>query len=330
MTAFIDMWRALLEASAVAQVPAPGGILIASGPDALDFLHRMSTHAVEAGDAESVRGVLNCFVDKRGRIVDVVHMRIDGPERVTLFCERSAADLKRFLEGFLFMEEAELAVVDTPLIRLVGAGAVAAVQRANATKEDASAAEKPSRFIGDQAVRAFDYAGPSGEPIPTVLVAGSDLASLTTAPDVLAAEVSEAARIAAGVPAAPGELSDAHNPLELDLHDAIDWKKGCYIGQEVISRIDNYGKQAKRLVAVRLDREQLLGGVDVGDAVFSDDKRIGALTSVTSSACRSAEMPIALALLKLPPLEGPSAITIGEERVPAVAAARMAAQEPHD
>lgn len=326
MTAFIDQWRELLQPTTMGQVPAPGGILIASGPDALDFLHRMSTHAVEGGQPRSQAGVLNCFVDKRGRIVDVVHMRVDHDERATLVCERSAESLKAFLEGFLFMEDAELVVIDAPLVRVVGAGAVAALSSEGTSTTPA----QPSQFLSEHAVRGFDYAGPSAEPIPTVLATPSALDAAGVSPLALSTEVAEAARIAAGAPAAPGELSDAHNPLELDLHDAIDWKKGCYIGQEVISRIDNYGKQAKRLVSICVDAAQLSTEWRIETPVFDGDKKIGALTSVTSPACRSVDAPVALALLKVPPLEKRHAVTLGDERRAAFATTRMAAQAPHD
>jgi len=41
------------------------------------------------------------------------------------------------------------------------------------------------------------------------------------------------------------------NPLETNLEDFIDFKKGCYIGQEVIARLQTYNKVQKKLVGLK-------------------------------------------------------------------------------
>ncbi|MCU0373573.1 MAG: hypothetical protein MUE56_10075, partial [Ignavibacteria bacterium] len=46
------------------------------------------------------------------------------------------------------------------------------------------------------------------------------------------------------------ELNDKVNPLECYLKDYISFNKGCYIGQEVISRINSQGKIAKCLIYI--------------------------------------------------------------------------------
>jgi len=103
------------------------------------------------------------------------------------------------------------------------------------------------------------------------------------------AEEAEVARIAAGVPGA-GELHDKFNPLDLGLHDAIHWNKGCYIGQEVIARLDTYQKQHKVLACLR-------GAVSVGAPVTVDDKSVGEVTSVAPFAW--GERPNALCVAKV-------------------------------
>ena len=43
------------------------------------------------------------------------------------------------------------------------------------------------------------------------------------------------------------------NPLELSLLDLISFTKGCYIGQEVIARMDTYNKVTRKLVKLKSD-----------------------------------------------------------------------------
>lgn len=59
-------------------------------------------------------------------------------------------------------------------------------------------------------------------------------------------------RIEQGIPSANSELNDNYNPLEAGLERFIDFEKGCYIGQEVIARLDTYDKVQKRLTGVLL------------------------------------------------------------------------------
>ena len=57
----------------------------------------------------------------------------------------------------------------------------------------------------------------------------------------------DALRIAEGAPAFNSEMGEPYNPLEAGLIGAIDFTKGCYIGQEVIARLDSYKRVQKYL-----------------------------------------------------------------------------------
>ncbi|MCA9573423.1 MAG: hypothetical protein KC656_36560, partial [Myxococcales bacterium] len=69
-----------------------------------------------------------------------------------------------------------------------------------------------------------------------------------------------------------GERSFIH---ELGLRERLcSFTKGCYIGQEVINRMETMGKVNKRLTGLELD-----GPVGVGAEVHLDDKAVGVLSS---------------------------------------------------
>ena len=91
----------------------------------------------------------------------------------------------------------------------------------------------------------------------------------------------EVLRVLNGVPRYPFELSGEVFPPEagLDLR-AIDYNKGCYIGQEVISRIRTSRKMPRELVAWRLNGG---GEVEAGAQVVlpgEGGRILGAVTSV--------------------------------------------------
>ncbi|MEX1317622.1 MAG: folate-binding protein [Synechococcaceae cyanobacterium] len=56
----------------------------------------------------------------------------------------------------------------------------------------------------------------------------------------LSAERQERWRIQLGLPAAPGEINDDHNPFELGLADRVSLSKGCYVGQETLAKLATY------------------------------------------------------------------------------------------
>lgn len=98
------------------------------------------------------------------------------------------------------------------------------------------------------------------------------------------AERIDALRIARGIPRWGNELSDEIIPNEASLESrAIDYAKGCYIGQEVISRMKMSGQTNKRLCGlVALGDAPLRPGMRLS-AATSDGKDVGWITSVTTT-----------------------------------------------
>jgi folate-binding protein YgfZ len=98
-------------------------------------------------------------------------------------------------------------------------------------------------------------------------------------------ELSEAAAEAARIAALEGrwgaEITPDYFPMEVGLSDAIDYTKGCYLGQEPIVRLRDRGHINWRLVQLDLDGAHQSVDPAPGDALESDLKpRAGKLTSV--------------------------------------------------
>lgn len=311
------------------------------GRDARGFLHRMSTQAVEALGPEEAR--LSVLTNRQGRIVDVVHhLTLAEDEVVLIGTKPDGAALVTWLDEFLFVEKVELfdLSAEGAIILVAGKGAPDVVEAMVA----GAGALSPWAMVAAErriVVRTFDLVTPAGEPIPSFLVwdreaEASALEKVAVGAGATEAEpdVLEAARVAAGVPAAEAEVSERYNPLELDLYDAIHWSKGCYIGQEVIARIDNYGKQARRLVGLVLDEEGRRR-VRAGDGIDAAGKAAGEVTSVSPIFVEG--LPSALAMLRhrgdvYGQVYGQKVRVVASDGtpVPATVVKRVAAQEPHD
>jgi len=99
--------------------------------------------------------------------------------------------------------------------------------------------------------------------------------------DLKAAEV---LRIEQGIPRWGCELTNDIIPIEANLEQrVIDYEKGCYIGQEVISRIKMSGQTNKRLCGlISLDDFPLQPDMKLA-ASSAPEKEVGWITSATSS-----------------------------------------------
>ena len=81
-------------------------------------------------------------------------------------------------------------------------------------------------------------------------------------------------RIESGHPAADCELTPAYLPLELGLWDEVSFEKGCYIGQEIIARMESRQQLARLLVCLELDNSAVSGTI-----LLHGGKRVGEITS---------------------------------------------------
>lgn len=102
--------------------------------------------------------------------------------------------------------------------------------------------------------------------------------SIPTATDFLSEQEADYLRIENGIPAWGRELQEGMLPPEAGLDaTAISYQKGCYIGQEVISRIKSAGKVNRRLGRFLLDNNNIVAGAILLDESGAD---CGQLTSV--------------------------------------------------
>jgi folate-binding protein YgfZ len=126
--------------------------------------------------------------------------------------------------------------------------------------------------------------------------AGSDRATmkraLATQSEFIPPDVLEILRIESGIPRWGCELTPEIIPPEARLETrAIDYEKGCYIGQEIISRMKMSGQARQRLCGVTAAAE-----LSPGLELWAKEKIAGKITSATYSPRMRAH--IALAMIK--------------------------------
>ena len=119
----------------------------------------------------------------------------------------------------------------------------------------------------------------------------------------------EVLRIENGVAKYGVDVDETNVVLESGLDEAVNFKKGCYIGQEIIARIHFRGHVAKKLTGLIFEDEN--ANINSGDEIKSlEDKNAGKITSVTFSP--KLGKTIALALVRYEFLAEETQLKIGD------------------
>jgi len=90
-------------------------------------------------------------------------------------------------------------------------------------------------------------------------------------------------RIENCIPRIRKELREGFHPLEANIEKfAFSFTKGCYVGQEAIARVYFRGRTPRVLSKFEIE-----GEVKENDEIFSDNKKIGTITSVNSKKTKA-------------------------------------------
>lgn len=98
------------------------------------------------------------------------------------------------------------------------------------------------------------------------------------APVYVGWNVAEILRVEAGVAGFGREISGDEFPQEVCLDEAVDYEKGCYLGQETVARIHYRGRVNRLLSGLRAGAP-----LTSGAKLISSDKEVGRVTSAVVS-----------------------------------------------
>ena len=123
-------------------------------------------------------------------------------------------------------------------------------------------------------------------------------------------------RVLAGEPVMDVDVDESTIPQETGLvEEAVSFTKGCYLGQELVARIDTRGRVNRRMCGLRFSSEVRPSD---GTELSSDDRVVGALTSATAAPI--ALESIALAMVRREIELGESVIVAGLDEAAVVEA----------
>lgn len=259
---------------------AERGMVKATGADVLDLVNRLSTNRVD--NLRAGEGAPTIFTNEKGRIIDLVYVLNLGEFVLLLTGGGAQGQVMEWVDRYTFIEDSTLGDVtgSMSLVSVAGPKALEVLEGLTGLELAGLGAFGSCGFEVDGVVGWVVRMDVGDVPGFQVIVEDEDKQALL---EKLAArgavsvgtEAWEAFRVESGVPVYGKELGESRNPLEAGLIGAIDFTKGCYIGQEVIARLDTYDKVQRALVSLRVG-----GSWEEGDDLMLDGRRVGEVTSL--------------------------------------------------
>ncbi len=270
----------------VAYVTSWHEIVWVRGPDAVSFLDGLVSQAIAPMQTGAVARSL--LLSPQGKL-RVPHVVLRGDDEIGLVTDpgcgaMAAGDLRRFK----IRVDAAIEPEPAPVIGLWGPDARGAVTRLVGAAPPGAGWQRREGLVVAEV--PFRRGGPDRFLITGLDPADIDAAGVTRAGSLAA----DAVRIEAGEALTGVDIDDGTIPQEADLVEgAVDFGKGCYLGQELVARIDSRGRVNRHLRGIRLASNVL---PPVGAEVAAGERSVGTVTSVAESL--ELRAPIGLALLR--------------------------------
>jgi len=310
------------------------GVLAVTGEDRVEFVDNAVSNRVPDEDG---RGVYALLLDPQGGIETDMYV-YNADERLLVFLppERAEAVAEDWVEK-VFIQDVAIDDISDEL-GVFGVHGPKSTEKIASVLGGPGAPEEPLSFVRgsmvDAGVTVIASDAPLGEEGYEVVCAAEDSEEvldtllnrgLNAAP--FGYRTWDALSLEAGTPLFEYEL-EGTVPNVLGLRNALDFDKGCYVGQEVVSRVENQGRPSRRLVGLDLDGlADAIAAIDgdadpegydevlpsPGAAVFDGDEAVG---EVTRAAVGPADGdPIALALVRFDAGLVDPAVRVGGEEV---------------
>ncbi len=281
--------RAARESAVLAHRPAPG-VLKVTGEDALDLINRLSTNEVE--EMADGSGLSTVLTTNKGRVVDLLTILYLPDHWLLITSPGTQQKVIDWIEEFTFGEEIEVEDVtaETAVLTIVGPRApdimhtlAQADFSALPTHHSIQTSISGSEVLVSKADPALGEAFTLLAPTASARTLGAEILAAGEAFGMreMDADSYEVFRIAEGVLVYGKELGEEVNPLEAGLWEAVSFTKGCYVGQEVVARLNTYEKVKRYLAKLSFEDGPL---PEAGTSLTVEGKDAGKLTSVSPVA----------------------------------------------
>jgi folate-binding protein YgfZ len=292
--------------------------IVLTGSDRVRWLNGMVTNNIK--DLPLNTGNYNFILNPQGRILGDLYAYNRG-EYILLDTERSQVEsLLKIFEHYIVMDDVEAADKSETLT-------AAGLQGGSADDVLRGIGIDPPTLHAME-VRDLDWNGVAisltrmaSEEFLTyeVWVSSPNAAALWTAlrnagATPVGTEALEKFRVMIGFPKYGTDIRERDLPQETEQNHALNFTKGCYIGQEIVERIRSRGNVHRKFHGFVLHGE----APQRGTKLLADGKEVGEITSVNRLPVRGGEQPVALGYIRREALDRGGALSYpGGEAQPA-------------
>jgi folate-binding protein YgfZ len=256
-------------------------LLWVDGADAVSFLQGILSQDLTGMEPGTL--ARSMLLEPRGKLVSVMWLLRDE-QRIGIIVDRHMAEqTAEALNRWRFRVDAEITMDGRTLVEVWGSEALTALPTADVVVG--------AWRDGDGVLLAAAHLGD----LPRLFVAGLDSEVLVgNGARRIGSVAADTVRIEVGEPTMGRDIDDKTIPQESGLvPEAVSFTKGCYLGQELVARIDSRGHVNRRLAAVRMVDSVV---PPIGATVAGVDRELGVITSVGESL--ELRAPIAMGLLR--------------------------------
>lgn len=236
------------------------GVIELKGNDVLDFLHRISTNSVK----NIIKGetAKTIFTTEKGRIIDTAVIINLDDYQLLVSSQEHHQKIMMWLQKYVISDDVKLSNINGKytLLEVLGPHADSFMTLISG-KIVNDIQPNTIKIINTEGIlfwlmKDYDY---NGQLIYWILADPVYAQKLirymveNKGPfefNLIGEEAYNYYRIENGIPIAPNEINDLHNPHEIGLMQLVNTTKGCYIGQEVIARLDTYDKVQKNFCGI--------------------------------------------------------------------------------
>lgn len=301
-------YTSALEHIAIADERAAGRIFM-RGRDRAALLHRLSTNDIER--LKPGEGALTVLTTPIGRIIDLLTVHaLDDALLVVTSPDQGPPVFRHLRQNIFFNDQVTLEPAGRTHAQIAVYGPQAVHTLAELTGTEI---RLPLHGITTATLAGVSLLIARRKPIggdgftlyiPSEGYDAVHAALLGAGATTLDADTLDVLRVEQGYGAFGRELSQEYIPLETGLLDAVSFTKGCYVGQEIIARMESRGRLAKRLCGLRLSQP-----VAAPAKLQVDGRDAGDLTSAVVSPRLG---PIALAYVRTAYAEPGTVVGVAE------------------
>jgi len=261
------------------------GRLRITGKDRVSFLNGLLTNDVS--QLKESGGQRSALLNSKARILADLHLYAQTDSLLIDAGESSASHVKEILDRFVITEDVQIHDATSDLVQLTLQGpksSEAIKDILGVDVQDLKQLEQKS--LGPSTIIARDRTGQSGYDIILPVLEAEPVwhGFLLNGGEIrlnpVGSQALEILRLEAGYPKYAVDVDENTIVLEAGFKDALNFTKGCYLGQEVVARATHIGRVNKQLVGLEVETRD---SVPPRSKLMSDGREAGFITSAAFS-----------------------------------------------